>query len=48
MPELHTFTFMLQVYISQEDPDTEKRNQQEKSRKRTIAHIQSPTSNSNP
>lgn len=28
MPELHTFTFMLQVYVSLEGPDTEKRNQQ--------------------
>lgn len=28
VPELHTFTFTLQVYVSLEGPDTEKRNQQ--------------------
>lgn len=26
--ELHNFTFMLQMYVSRESPDTEKKNQQ--------------------
>lgn len=45
--ELQNFTFMLQIYVSRESPDTEKKNQQV-GKKKTITHMQNPTNYSDP